>query len=319
MSTFPDQPSGPAGGINSRAGRRLGAFVQPLLERFPGLAGFPHVDLGVRRTPVERLSVAGLEMFVKRDDLCGGNKPRSLEFLLARRVSRVLTVSTLSAHHAYATALHARALGAACDAIIVRRGRPSPFLALLPPLARRVVETGGAPGAVAAALSLWRPGVLWIPPGGMSPRGALGYLAAALELEEVPPRIYVPLGTGTTVSGLLAGLMLRGAVTEVVAVRVADRIAGWKPLLWRRAFKAVALLRRFDAAVPRLPGPGGVRLRVVGARGRYGEPTPEAEAAVAAAPGLPLEPTYTAKTLAVLLAERAEGALYVHTAAALPS
>jgi hypothetical protein len=107
--------------------------------------------------------------------------------------------------------------------------------------------------------------------------------------------------------------MMRDAVTEVVAVRVADRVAGVKPILWRRAFRAVALLRRFDPAVPRLPGPGGVTLRVVAARGRYGEPTPEALAAVAAAGDLPLEPTYTGKALAVLLAERAEGALFVHT------
>jgi len=293
--------------------------VEPLVRRFPGLSGFPHVDLGVRPTPVEPLRLLGLDLLVKRDDLCGGNKPRSLEFLLARRPKRVITFSTLSAHHAYATALHTRALGGSCDAVIVRRGRRSPLLALLPDLARRVVETGGAAGAALAALSLWRPGVTVIPPGGMSPRGALGYLVAALELETVPPRIYVPLGTGTTVSGLLAGLMLRDAVTEVVAVRVADRIAGWRPLLWRRAIKAVALLRRFDPTVPRLQGPGGVRLRVVAARGRYGEPTPEALAAVAGAPGLPLEPTYTGKTLAVLLAERAEGALFFHTAAALPA
>jgi D-cysteine desulfhydrase len=288
--------------------------LEPLLARFPGLRGFPHVDLGVRPTPVEPLRAQGLDLLVKRDDLCGGNKPRTLEFLLARRAERVVTFSTLSAHHAYATALHARALGMACDAVIVRRGRPSPFLALLPRLARRVIETGGAPGALAAALSLWRPGVMILPPGGMSPRGALGYLVAALELDPVPPRIYVPLGTGTTVSGLLAGLMLRDAVTEVVAVRVADRVAGWKPLLWSRAFRAVALLRRFDATVARPQGPGGIRLRVVAAPGRYGEPTPEALAAVAVAPGLPLEPTYTGKTLALLLAERAEGALYLHTA-----
>jgi len=290
----------------------------PLLARFPALRGFPHVDLGVRATPVEERRIGGLRVLVKRDDFCGGNKPRSLEFLLARRPQRVITFSTLSAHHAYATALHARALGGSCDAVIVRRGRPSPFLALLPGLARRVVEVGGAAGAAAAALSLWRPGARILPPGGMSPRGALGYVVAALELDAVPPRIYVPLGTGTTVSGLLAGLMLRDAVTDVVAVRVADRIAGWKPLLWRRAFGAVALLRRFDPSVPRVPGPGGVTLRVVAARGRYGEPTPEALAAVAAAEGLPLEATYTGKALAVLLAERAEGALFVHTAPPAP-
>ena len=66
-----------------------------------------------------------------------------------------------------------------------------------------------------------RPGTCVIPPGGASACGALGYVVAALELEEVPSRMYVPLGSGTTVSGLLAGLMLRGATCEVVAVRVA--------------------------------------------------------------------------------------------------
>ncbi|MFI5402131.1 MAG: hypothetical protein ACHQ1G_04280, partial [Planctomycetota bacterium] len=118
--------------------------MDPLLSRFPGLRGFPHVDLGVRPTPVEGRRIAGVDLLVKRDDCCGGNKPRSLEFLLARRPARVITFSTLSAHHAYATAFHARSLGGSCDAVIVRRGRPSPFLALLPDLCRRVVEVGGA-------------------------------------------------------------------------------------------------------------------------------------------------------------------------------
>jgi D-cysteine desulfhydrase len=289
-----------------------------LLDRFPGLRGFPRVDLGVFKTPVEERRIAGVRVLVKREDLIGGNKTRSLEFLLARRATRVITFSTLSAHHAYATALHARSLGIPCDAVIVKRGRPGPFLARLPGVARAVVEVGGAWGAAAAALALWRPGARILPPGGMSPRGALGYLEAALELDDVPARIYVPLGTGTTVSGLLAGLMMRDAVTELVAVRVADRVAGFRPLLWRRAFAAVSLLRRFDPSVPRLPGPGGVRLRVVAAPGRYGEPTPGALAACAAAEGIPMEPTYTGKALAVLLAERAEGALYLHTQAPPP-
>lgn len=297
--------------------------MDPLLRRFPGLAGFPHVDLGVRPTPLEERRIGGLPVLVKRDDLTspryGGNKARSLEFLLALPATRVITFSSLSAHHAYATAVHAAALGLPCDLVIVRRGRPGPALDRLPGVARRVVEVGGPLAAAAAALSLWRPGARIIPPGGVSPRGALGYLVAALELEDIPPRIYVPLGTGTTASGILAGLMLRDAVTEVVAVRVADRIAGWKPLLWRRAFKAVSLLRRFDPTVPRLPGPGGVRLRVVAAGGRYGEPTPAALEAVALADGIPVEATYTGKALAALLADGAAGALFWHTHAALPA
>jgi D-cysteine desulfhydrase len=290
--------------------------MEVLLSRFPGLAGFPHVDLGVRPTPVEERRIDGMEVLVKRDDrtseLYGGNKVRALEFLLGGAPRRVLTFSSLSAHHAYATAVHAQRLGIPCDAVIVRKGQRGRVMEALPAVADRVREVDGVLGAAAAALDLWRPGTRIIRPGGLSRRGTLGYVEAALELEEVPSRIYVPLGTGTTTAGLLAGLMLRDARTEVVAVRIADPIVSFRPLLWIRAFGAIALLRRFDPTVPRV-SPGGVTLRIVPGGGRYGEATPAAASAVAAAGDLELEPTYTGKTLAVLLADRAAGALFLNT------
>lgn len=288
--------------------------MEPLLRRFPGLAGLPHVDLGVRPTPVEERRIGGLRVLVKRDDRTspryGGNKARCLEFLLAPRPRRVLTFSSLHAYHAYATAVHARSLGVPTYAVIVRKGRRGAALAGLGTVAERVREVRGAAGAALAALAMWRPGTRIVPPGGASPRGALGYVVAALELEEVPQRIYVPMGTGTTVSGLLAGLMLREARCEVVAVRVSEPFGS----PWQRAFRAIFLLRRRDPSVPR-PNPGGVTLRVVRFGGRYGEETPAAAAAVRAAAetGLDLETTYTGPTLATLLAERPEGALLVNT------
>ncbi|MHC4225547.1 MAG: hypothetical protein ACYSUN_16275, partial [Planctomycetota bacterium] len=143
----------------------------------------------------------------------------------------------------------------------------------------------------------------------MSARGALGYLVAALELDEIPERIYVPMGSGTTVSGLLAGLMLRRARTEVVAVRVADPVGF---LVWRRAFKAVSLLRKHDPGVPRVAR-GGVKLRIVKAPHPYGEgPVPEAGE-------LQLEPSYTGPTLRLLLDEGTEGALFILTYRGLPA
>jgi hypothetical protein len=36
------------------------------------------------------LRILGLDLLVKRDDRCGGNKPRSLESLLARHTERAL-------------------------------------------------------------------------------------------------------------------------------------------------------------------------------------------------------------------------------------
>jgi 1-aminocyclopropane-1-carboxylate deaminase/D-cysteine desulfhydrase-like pyridoxal-dependent ACC family enzyme len=290
--------------------------MRELLRRYPGLAGLPRADLGVRPTPTEEHVIGGLTVLVKRDDrsspLFGGNKMRSLEYLLAAPAKHQLTFSSLSAYHAYAAGVAGRALSVPTTAVIVGIGRPTEHLAALTGVCEEVVRVGGVPEALLSAAARWRRGVRLVPPGGMSPRGALGYLEAALEIDPLPTRVYAPLGTGTTVSGLLAGFMLRGADVEVVGVRVADYAAGVRPLLFSRAFRAIALLRRHDPSVPAVCR-GRVRLRVVPAEGAYGEPTEASVRAVEAARPLRLETTYTGKALAVLLAERAEGALFVNT------
>jgi D-cysteine desulfhydrase len=295
--------------------------VEPLLQAFPGLKGFPWRDLGVRPTPLEEARIGGRALLVKRDDrtspLYGGNKPRTLEFLLALPAKRILTFSSLSAHHAWATALFARELGLETDVVLVRRGLRGELASRLREVARRVVEAGSPAAAAFAAARIWRPGTRILPPGGLSPRGALGYVAAAFELEVIPPRIYVPLGTGTTVSGLLAGLALRGAACEVVAVRLADYVTSLPWLLFRRAKRAAALLRRHDPRVPR-PEFERVTLRVVKADGAYGKETASAREAIALArsAGLLLDPTYSGKTLALLLRESPQDALFWLTYAA---
>jgi D-cysteine desulfhydrase len=287
-----------------------------LLRRHPGLRGFPHVDLGVRETPVELHRIAGRDVLVKRDDrtsgVYGGNKVRCLEHLLASPARRLLTFSSLGAHHAYAVAVHGARRGMPTDAILVRLGPRGPLAAETRRIAARCLEVDGAASAALAALRLWRPGTRVIPPGGLSPRGCLGYVTAAFEIDEVPPTIYVPLGTGTTVTGLLAGLWLRGARTELVAVRVADAVAGWPWLIRRRARRALALLRAHDPSIPHVDE-GSVALRVVAAEGAYGTATAAARAAVEAARPLRLEPVYTGKTLAVLLAEDRPGSLFLNT------
>ena len=290
--------------------------MQALLRHYPELRGFPHVDLGVRPTPVETRHIDGLDVLVKRDDrtsdVYGGNKVRSLEFLLARSARRLLTYTALGAHHGYAVAVHAARLGLDTDVIVVRRGNSEWFLDALRDLGGRVVMTDGAVGALLATLRLWRPGTRIVPPGGLSARGALGYVEAAFEIEEPPPSLYVPLGTGTTVSGLLAGLALRGARTEVVAVVVAEPAAAWPPLLRRRARAAIRLLRKHDPSIPDAD-PATVPIRIVRSEGGYGEATPAARAAVEVARPLRLEPTYTGKALAALLAERPRGAMLLDT------
>jgi 1-aminocyclopropane-1-carboxylate deaminase/D-cysteine desulfhydrase-like pyridoxal-dependent ACC family enzyme len=266
------------------------------------LKQLPRVDLGVRPTPVEAHVIDGLPILVKRDDQIGGNKMRCLEFLLTGDPKRLLTFSTLSANHALATARAGRMLGIETDAILVKWGQRKQAYAALQSEARRVKEVGGIPGAVWAALRWWRPGTRVIPPGGMTPKGALGYAHAVFELERIPERIYLPHGTGTTTSGLLAGLMMRGADCEVVAVNVTGHTGGE----WRRAFKAAKLLgRRVDR--------GKVRLRIEKGSGVYGEETKDSLRAMELAP-FELDGTYGAKAMAVLLRERPDDALYLLTA-----
>ncbi|MCU0724384.1 MAG: pyridoxal-phosphate dependent enzyme [Planctomycetes bacterium] len=294
--------------------------MEALLARYPGLAAIPRVDLGVRPTPLEERTIAGLRILVKRDDLTsplyGGNKVRALQFLLAGPARRVLTFSTLSAYHALATVLHGSALGKEVRVVLLRRGRRGPEVAALAAMGTRVIEARTRFGAVLAAARLWRPGTLIVPPGGLSMRGAVGYVAAAFEIGEVPPRIYLPLGTGTTASGLLAGLMIRAHATEVVAVRTVRTLFARPAVILRRARRVIRFLRRFDVTIPEVRETP-VRLRVISAEGEYGEVTPSALAAVEAARPLALETTYSAKALAVLLADRAAGALFLVTAGTL--
>jgi len=278
----------------------------------------PRADLGVRPTPVRPFVIRGTEVLVKCDNetsqVYGGNKARSLEFLLAGSPKRLLTFSTLHAHHAWATILHGETVGAKTDVVLWTRGERGELARRVHERAARVLEARTRTGVVAAGLRLWRPGTRVIPPGGVSARGALGYLYAAFELDPIPAHLYVPVGTGTTVSGLLAGLMLREADIEVVAIRVADALAAWPSLLWRRAFAAARLARRCDPTLP-VPRRGRVRLRVEVHGAPYGEPdaaTLDVRAEAAAA-GLALETTYTAPALSCLLRERRPGAMLLNT------
>jgi D-cysteine desulfhydrase len=165
-----------------------------------------------------------------------------------------------------------------------------------------------------------------LPPGGSSALAALGHLNAMLELAAQvergdaprPRAIWVALGTGGTAAGLSAGLGLLGWDAPLCAVAVAawpfDRAA-------RARAMAGAALRLLGEGPRREAAPLQVTRRF---RGRgYGVPTPEAEEAraLAAGDGLALEPTYTGKALAALVAaararESPGPLLFWHTAPA---
>jgi D-cysteine desulfhydrase len=153
-----------------------------------------------------------------------------------------------------------------------------------------------------------RKGDYLLPPGGSSVVGTLGYLDGAAELAlqvrgGVLPRpdlIVVPLGSGGTAAGLLAGLAIEGLPTKVLAVRVVEP--------WMAGHLRTVLLARLAASrrghrlstsslSPRLE----VQAKYLGAG--YGYPTMAGHRAteIGKEHGLALEPTYTAKTFAAVL------------------
>jgi D-cysteine desulfhydrase len=317
-----------------------------LHQRFPGLAeSLPHLALSERPTPVREL--AGLGIWVKEDGSFGsggwgGNKVRKLEWLIpdARRRGRrsILTFGGLGTNWGLATALYAREHGLetalalvdqpiddhvraqlvrleASGARIHRTHTKARTVAVLPWLLARNARGGHLP--------------YLLPAGGSSPVGALGYVEAGLEIAAQvedgslpePAHVVVPVGTGGTAAGLALGLRLAGRRTRVVGVVVNDQLRLDPPVLTRLARRTAALLERRGARFgPLLLEPGMLDLTRDQIGAGYGHPTEAARraAALAREERLSLDPVYTAKAMAGLLALRAEGhlgdpVLFVHT------
>ncbi len=301
----------------------------PLIVRWPKLRGaLDYVSLGDWPTPIEPLS--GLtdrsdsQVWVKREDKSasdvGGNKVRKLELLLSGETCPVVTFGPWGSHHVLATAVHSRALGRSCTAVLVPQHPTAHHCdvhALIEEHCSRVIHVA-RPVDSGRQLADWGRALMRssrrlrvIPPGGTSPGSTLGFVGAGLEIGRqvdegvcpAPTRLYVALGTGGTAAGLALGLALAGLATEVVAVRVASRIAGnrrWLDWLAQRAWRRLTELG-VSSSYPRL----NIRIdhRFIGPG--YTHPTRPASDAVerASALGLALETTYTGKTFAALLAD----------------
>jgi D-cysteine desulfhydrase len=289
----------------------------PLLRRFPALAQIPRAPLGTFPTPVTRVEFdAGRTLLIKRDDrtgtAIGGNKVRALEWLLGgvRAGDHVLTVGPRGSTHALATATYAAQLGARTT--VVRWPQEMNPAAQRVDVrlraAARVIDCANVVSAYATAWSLRASmRARWIPAGGTTPLGILGYVNAALELlgqrelGKCPPftEVVVPLGTGGTAAGLALGFALAGARVGVRAVRVAPRIIGSPArVMWLAARTARLIERRAGVRVPR---PHREDLFVTGDyyAGGYGRAIRRVEEEAALAPhALQLDDTYSRKTFA---------------------
>ena len=291
--------------------------VLALLRRFPSLArSLARMDLGVHETPVERWTVSGVSLLVKRDDHSashlGGNKVRALELLLAavNPDHTLLTVGATGSTHALAVAHYARQLGARCEVITWPQATNEVAVAT----GTRLETIACVTKARSVAEAYMRAGfrrmgrrATWIPAGGSVPLGAIGHAGAALELVEqiqrdalpMPHTIVVPLGSGGTVAGMLVGLSIAGLRTRVVGVRVVPRAVANRWRVLRLARQTRALLAQLAGEA--LPAIDASRLEIEqSAYGEaYGRETVDARVAAAAlraAGGPRLDGTYSAKT-----------------------
>lgn len=277
----------------------------------------------------------GVRLYVKRDDHMslggGGNKLRKLEFLLGEAreqgADTVVTVGGLQSNHARLTAAAAARAGMACELVL---GRVVPRddvdyeengnMLLNRLLGATVHALPAGADAMAAALERVRAlelagrRVYLAPLGGSTPVGALGYAACALEIlaqsRELGvdfTRIVVANGSAGTHAGLAAGVVAAGlpatrvqsfttlADAEVAKAKTVDLTAA-----------TLALLAQGQAAGFAAPAPNDILVDGSQRGLAYGVPTPamlEAVGLLARSEGLLLDPVYSGKAFAGLLAD----------------
>jgi 1-aminocyclopropane-1-carboxylate deaminase/D-cysteine desulfhydrase-like pyridoxal-dependent ACC family enzyme len=330
--------------------------VNALVERWPLLARVGRVELATLPTPVEPLprisETLDSEIYVKRDDITapryGGNKVRKLEYLLAaakqRGANTLITAGAVGSHHVFATALYGRELGLETYAALT----PQPYarhvedqlragLAIgahlypvrgLGEMAERMLE-------LSVRLRFWGRKPFLIPLGGSNVYGTLGFVNAGLELAQQIDAglcpdidaIYVSAGTCATVAGVALGLAAGGVKTQVVGVRVTDRLLANHVRIAKLIHEADKLLRNIEPRFPAVAERALASIHMDSTQfgGGYGRSTTDSDAArdLAGGEGLTLDETYTSKTFASLVRDaggssdggtrRGQRLLYWHT------
>ena len=221
----------------------------PLHKKFPALE-IPHISLCTLPTPVQQLEqlgpIIGANLFFKRDDMTGGNfyggnKPRKLEFELARALyngaTHIITFGCAGSNHAVATSEYSRKLGLKPICMLKPQANSTVVRKNLLLHLDNNAELHYAPDNDVrrmATFSTWLDLVnngnhpYIIPTGGSTPLGTLAFVNAAFELKEQidagllpePDYIYVACGSTATTAGLLLGCKAAGLKCKIIAIAV---------------------------------------------------------------------------------------------------
>jgi D-cysteine desulfhydrase len=319
------------------------------------LSRFPRRRYTPGWTPLERLErlsalLGGPDIYIKRDDLLGlaggGNKTRKLEFLVADALGQgadtLITCGAVQSNHCRLTLAAAVKEGLKCRLVLEERvpGSYNPdasgnnFLFRLlgveaVTVVKADVDLAAEMQKVADEVTALGRKAYVIPGGGSNPLGALGYVSCA---EEILAQTYdlglrldhivCASGSTGTHAGLICGLVGNNSHIPLTGINVRRPRQEQEPNVHKLAQETATLLG-IPAGIPREAitalgdwvGPG------------YSLPTPEMAEAVrmlAQVEGILLDPVYTGKAMAGLIAlirsgtfKAGERVLFVHTGGAL--
>lgn len=302
------------------------------------LESFPRVQLAHLGTPLESLGrlgeVLGANLYVKRDDCTGlalgGNKARKLDFLMGEALQlgadTVLTCGAMQSNHVRQTAAAASKLGLRCVVLLEQKfpqlGEPysDSGNVLLDRLLGATVRSFPAGTDMTAQLDAaadsvraegGRPYI--IPVGGSNPVGTLGYIKCAFEIAAQARAIGLRIdhlvhatGSAGTQAGLVLGFALQNLGTRVLGISVGAA----------RDVQEAKVHALAAVTAERLGLPGGILQRAsievdadqVGPG--YGHTTCAMQDALrlaAQTEGLVLDPVYTGKAMAALIAHVRHG------------
>jgi len=288
------------------------------------MEGIEKVSLGVFPTPVQKLDhisrVLGTQVYIKRDDMTGlglgGNKVRKLEYLLAQAKEQgaevVFTTGGAQSNHAMLTAAACRKLGMTPILILKNKGvtarRGNQLLEHLMGVDVRFMDTNDYADIYAemdrVGQELGRP-YYKIPCGGSNALGTIGYVECVREIRDQGMQFdHIVCAEGS--GGTMAGLAL-GAKLYMPEARVHGMMVDTDPFeeITLRLMREAAQLMGKEIAVSTddfdlldMCGPG------------YAIASREGNAAVelmASQEGLFLDPVYTGKAFAGLIAMAKEG------------
>jgi L-cysteate sulfo-lyase len=312
---------------------------------------FPRVHLTQAPTPLEFLpnlsrALGGPKVYIKRDDntglATGGNKTRKLEFLigdaLKKGATHIVTQGATQSNHVRQTIAAANKFGLKTTALLEERvsNAHADYYTngnvLLDQILGATIET--RPGgldmnheliAVGQRLQAQGDVPYLIPGGGSNAIGALGYVVCALEIIEQAKSMGIQIrqvihatGSTGTQAGLVVGLQGSGSGIDLlgISVRAAKQAQEQNVRkLARSTWELLNLPGEFPEdsvrAISDHVGPG------------YGLPTEEMREAVrllARTEGILLDPVYSGKGFAGLIAQIKAGAyastdnvVFVHT------